>query len=215
MTAAKAMLQDIAILTGGQVISEEVDLSLETADVSRCSGQARKVVVTKDETTIVEGAGDSDAIAGRVAQIPCRDRTAIRLRPREAAGRLAKLAGGVAVIKAGAATEVELKERKHRHRGRRPQRARLPSRRASSPVVAWLCCRLHRRWTTSACRVTRPRAPTSSAWRCRPAGLDRVQHIGLGRRCRRERSPARPPAPAERRDRGEYGDLLGPALPTR
>ena len=71
----KAMLQDMAILTGGQVVSEEVGLSLETADVSLL-GQARKVVVTKDETTIIEGAGDADAIAGRVAQIRPRSRTA-------------------------------------------------------------------------------------------------------------------------------------------
>src|ERR1700729_2610885 len=110
----KAMLQDMAILTGGQVVSEEVGLSLETADISLL-GQARKVVVTKDETTIVEGAGDSDAIAGRVAQIRAEIENSDSDYDREKLQeRLAKLAGGVAVIKAGAATEVELKERKHR-----------------------------------------------------------------------------------------------------
>ena len=110
----KAMLQDMAILTGGQVISEEVGLSLETADVSLL-GKARKVVVTKDETTIVEGAGDSEAIAGRVAQIRAEIENSDSDYDREKLQeRLAKLAGGVAVIKAGAATEVELKERKHR-----------------------------------------------------------------------------------------------------
>ena len=110
----KAMLQDMAILTGGQVISEEVGLSLETADTSLL-GQARKVVVTKDETTIVEGAGDSEAIAGRVAQIRSEIENSDSDYDREKLQeRLAKLAGGVAVIKAGAATEVELKERKHR-----------------------------------------------------------------------------------------------------
>ncbi|MGZ5397949.1 MAG: chaperonin GroEL, partial [Mycobacterium sp.] len=110
----KAMLQDIAILTGGQVISEEVGLSLETADVALL-GQARKVVVTKDETTVIEGAGDSDAIAGRVAQIRAEIENSDSDYDREKLQeRLAKLAGGVAVIKAGAATEVELKERKHR-----------------------------------------------------------------------------------------------------
>ena len=110
----KAMLQDMAILTGGQVISEEVGLSLETADVSLL-GKARKVVVTKDETTIVEGAGDSDAIAGRVSQIRAEIENSDSDYDREKLQeRLAKLAGGVAVIKAGAATEVELKERKHR-----------------------------------------------------------------------------------------------------
>jgi len=110
----KAMLQDMAILTGGQVISEEVGLSLETADVALL-GKARKVVVTKDETTIVEGAGDTDAIAGRVAQIRSEIENSDSDYDREKLQeRLAKLAGGVAVIKAGAATEVELKERKHR-----------------------------------------------------------------------------------------------------
>jgi chaperonin GroEL len=110
----KAMLQDIAILTGGQVISEEVGLSLETADIALL-GQARKVVINKDETTIVEGAGDSDAIAGRVAQIRAEIENSDSDYDREKLQeRLAKLAGGVAVIKAGAATEVELKERKHR-----------------------------------------------------------------------------------------------------
>jgi chaperonin GroEL len=110
----KAMLQDMAILTGGQVISEEVGLTLENADISLL-GRARKVVVTKDETTIVEGAGDSEAIAGRVAQIRTEIENSDSDYDREKLQeRLAKLAGGVAVIKAGAATEVELKERKHR-----------------------------------------------------------------------------------------------------
>ncbi|HEY7054630.1 MAG TPA: chaperonin GroEL [Mycobacterium sp.] len=110
----KAMLQDMAILTGGQVISEEVGLTLENADVALL-GKARKVVVTRDETTIVEGAGDSDAIAGRVAQIRQEIENSDSDYDREKLQeRLAKLAGGVAVIKAGAATEVELKERKHR-----------------------------------------------------------------------------------------------------
>ena len=110
----KAMLQDIAILTGGQVISEEVGLSLETADITML-GKARKVVVTKDETTIVEGAGDQSQIEGRVNQIRAEIENSDSDYDREKLQeRLAKLAGGVAVIKAGAATEVELKERKHR-----------------------------------------------------------------------------------------------------
>ncbi|MFW6774321.1 chaperonin GroEL [Nocardioides sp. CPCC 205120] len=110
----KAMLQDIAILTGGQVISETVGLSLETAGIELL-GQARKVVVTKDETTIVEGAGDADQIAGRVNQIRAEIENSDSDYDREKLQeRLAKLAGGVAVIKVGAATEVELKERKHR-----------------------------------------------------------------------------------------------------
>ncbi len=110
----KAMLQDIAILTGGQVISEEVGLKLDTAGVELL-GKARKVTVTKDETTIVEGAGDTDQIAGRVNQIRAEIEKSDSDYDREKLQeRLAKLAGGVAVIKVGAATEVELKERKHR-----------------------------------------------------------------------------------------------------
>jgi chaperonin GroEL len=110
----KAMLQDIAILTGGQVISEEVGLKLENTGVELL-GRARKVVVTKDETTIVEGSGDSEQIAGRVNQIRAEIEKSDSDYDREKLQeRLAKLAGGVAVIKVGAATEVELKERKHR-----------------------------------------------------------------------------------------------------
>jgi chaperonin GroEL len=110
----KAMLADIAILTGGQVVSEEVGLKLENAGLDLL-GRARKVVVTKDETTIVEGAGDSDQIQGRVNQIRAEIEKSDSDYDREKLQeRLAKLAGGVAVIKAGAATEVELKERKHR-----------------------------------------------------------------------------------------------------
>jgi chaperonin GroEL len=110
----KAMLQDIAILTGGQVIAEEVGLKLETAGLELL-GRARKVVITKDETTIVEGAGDADQIAGRVNQIRAEIEKSDSDYDREKLQeRLAKLAGGVAVIKVGAATEVELKERKHR-----------------------------------------------------------------------------------------------------
>ncbi len=110
----KAMLQDIAILTGAQVISEEVGLKLENTGVELL-GKARKIVITKDETTIVEGAGDSEQIAGRVNQIRAEIEKSDSDYDREKLQeRLAKLAGGVAVIKAGAATEVELKERKHR-----------------------------------------------------------------------------------------------------
>ncbi|MEV0623612.1 chaperonin GroEL [Nonomuraea sp. NPDC050404] len=110
----KAMLNDIAILTGGQVIAEEVGLKLETATLDLL-GRARKVVVTKDETTIVDGAGDAEQIAGRVGEIRAEiERTDSDYDREKLQERLAKLAGGVAVIKAGAATEVELKERKHR-----------------------------------------------------------------------------------------------------
>ncbi|MEV4281336.1 chaperonin GroEL [Actinoplanes xinjiangensis] len=110
----KAMLEDIATLTGGAVISEEVGLKLDAADLSLL-GQARKVVITKDETTIVDGAGNAEQIQGRVNQIRAEiERSDSDYDREKLQERLAKLAGGVAVIKVGAATEVELKERKHR-----------------------------------------------------------------------------------------------------
>jgi chaperonin GroEL len=110
----KAMLQDIAILTGGQVVSEEVGLKLENVTLDLL-GTAKRVVITKDETTIVEGAGDSDAIKGRINQIKAEiDNTDSDYDREKLQERLAKLTGGVAVLKVGAATEVELKEKKHR-----------------------------------------------------------------------------------------------------
>src|SRR5215475_5600352 len=110
----KAMLQDMAILTGGQVISEDVGLKLENATLDLL-GKARKFTTTKDETRIVEGSGDTDQIQGRVNQIRAEiENTDSDYDREKLQERLAKLAGGVAVIKAGAATEVELKERKHR-----------------------------------------------------------------------------------------------------
>ena len=110
----KAMLNDIAILTGGEVISEEVGLKLENTSIDLL-GRARKVVITKDETTIVDGSGSSEQVQGRVNQIRAEIENSDSDYDREKLQeRLAKLAGGVAVIKAGAATEVELKERKHR-----------------------------------------------------------------------------------------------------
>jgi chaperonin GroEL len=110
----KAMLQDIAILTGGQVVSEEIGLKLENAQLDML-GKARKVVITKDETTIVEGAGKDEEIKGRINQIKAEiEKTDSDYDREKLQERLAKLAGGVAVIKVGAATEVELKEKKHR-----------------------------------------------------------------------------------------------------
>jgi chaperonin GroEL len=110
----KAMLQDIAILTGGQVISEEVGLKLENVTLDLL-GHARKIVVTKDDTTIVEGAGSEDEVKGRIAQIRAEiEKTDSDWDREKLQERLAKLSGGVAVVKVGAATEVELKEKKHR-----------------------------------------------------------------------------------------------------
>ncbi|MDA2955087.1 MAG: chaperonin GroEL [Actinomycetota bacterium] len=110
----KAMLQDIAILTGGQVISEEVGLKLENATMDLL-GRAKKVVITKDETTIIEGSGPEADIKGRISQIKTEiDNTDSDYDREKLQERLAKLSGGVAVLKVGAATEVELKEKKHR-----------------------------------------------------------------------------------------------------
>src|SRR5438034_3930719 len=110
----EAMLTDMAILTGGEVISEKVGLKLENADLSLV-GKARKIVVTKDDTTVVEGSGDAEQIKGRINQIKAEiEKTDSDYDREKLQERLAKLAGGVAVIKVGAATEVELKEKKHR-----------------------------------------------------------------------------------------------------
>jgi chaperonin GroEL len=110
----KAMLQDVAILTGGQVISEEVGLKLDSAQLSSL-GKARRINVTKDDTTIVEGGGSADAIKGRIEQIKVEiDKSTSDWDKEKLQERLAKLSGGVAVIKVGAATETELKEKKHR-----------------------------------------------------------------------------------------------------
>jgi chaperonin GroEL len=110
----KAMLQDIAILTGGTVVSEEVGLKLESATLDLL-GSARKIIVTKDETTIVEGAGKDEDVQGRINQIKSEiEKTDSDYDREKLQERLAKLSGGVAVIKVGAATEVELKEKKHR-----------------------------------------------------------------------------------------------------
>ena len=110
----KAMLQDIAILTGAQVISEDVGLKLENTTLDLL-GTAKKVIITKDETTIVEGGGDADDVKGRISQIKAEiDNTDSDYDREKLQERLAKLSGGVAVLKVGAATEVELKEKKHR-----------------------------------------------------------------------------------------------------
>jgi chaperonin GroEL len=110
----KAMLEDIAILTGGEVITEELGLDLKSANISQL-GRASKIVVSKENTTIVEGAGEADQIAGRVSQIRAQlEETTSEFDKEKLQERLAKLAGGVAVIKVGAATETELKERKLR-----------------------------------------------------------------------------------------------------
>ncbi len=136
----KAMLTDIAILTGGQVVSEEVGLKLDGVGLELL-GKARQVLVTKDETTIIEGGGDSDQIAGRVSpvrtEIENSDSDYDREKLQE---RLAKLAGGVAVIKVGAASGSSSRSASTASRTPFATR-RPPSRRASSPEAAWLWCR--------------------------------------------------------------------------
>ena len=110
----KAMLQDMAVLTGGQVISEEIGLKLENITLDLL-GRAKRVIVTKDETTIVDGAGEKSDVEGRINQIKAEiENTDSDWDREKLQERLAKLAGGVALIKVGAATEVELKEKKHR-----------------------------------------------------------------------------------------------------
>ena len=110
----KRMLEDIAILTGGEVVAEEMGLKLANTQISQL-GRARKVVVSKDATTIIDGAGDTEEIKGRIKQIKAEiDTTDSDFDREKLQERLAKLAGGVAVVKVGAATETELKERKHR-----------------------------------------------------------------------------------------------------
>ena len=205
----KAMLQDIAILTGGQVISEEVGLSLETADVALL-GKARKVVVTKDETTIIEGAGDSDAIAGRVSQIRAEIENSDSDYDREKLQeRLAKLAGGVAVIKAGAATEVELKERKHRIEDAvRNAKAAVEEGIVAGGGVALLQA-APVAGRAEARPVTRPPAPTSS----RVALSAPLKQIAFNawsraRRRRREGVATSPAGHGLNAATGEYEDLL-------
>ena len=164
----KAQLQDIAILTGGQVISEEVGLKLENATLDLL-GQARKVVITKDETTIVEGAGDPDQIAGRVAQIRSEiENTDSDYDREKLQERLAKLAGGVAVIKAGAATEVELKERKHRIEDAvRNAKAAVEEGIVAGGGVALIQAGARSRSRSSSSRATRRPVRTSCASRSR------------------------------------------------
>ena len=131
----KRMLEDIAILTGGEVITEEMGLKLENTKLSQL-GKARKIVIDKDSTTIVDGAGDSEAIKGRIKQLKAEvENTDSDFDREKLQERLAKLSGGVAVVKVGAATETEMKEKKHRVEDAL-QATRAAPRRASSPAAA-------------------------------------------------------------------------------
>jgi chaperonin GroEL len=162
----KRMLEDIAILTGGEVITEEMGLKLENTQLTQL-GRARRVVVAKDNTTIVDGAGDTEAIKGRINQIKNEiENTDSDFDREKLQERLAKLSGGVAVVKVGAATETEMKERSTASRtpSRRPAR---PSRRASSPVAASRCSRPRAPSTRTRTRTTSGRACRSSCARSR------------------------------------------------
>ena len=205
----KAMLQDIAILTGGQVITEEVGLKLENAGLELL-GRARKVVVTKDETTIVEGAGDADQIAGRVnqirAEIEKRDSDYDREKLQE---RLAKLAGGVAVIKVGAATEVELKERKHRIEDAvRNAKAAVEEGIVAGGGVALLQAREPRVREARARAATRPPAPTSSRSRVEAPLKQIAINAGLEGGVVAEKVRNLEPGHGLNAATGEYVDLL-------
>jgi chaperonin GroEL len=140
----KAMLEDLAVLTGGKAVTEDLGVKLESMKMEDL-GQAKKITIDKDNTTIVEGAGSAASIAGRVKQLRTQVEDTTSDYDREKLQeRLAKLVGGVAIIKVGAATETELKERRRASRTRcmRPKRR---SKRASSPAVVSRCCGLRRR----------------------------------------------------------------------
>jgi chaperonin GroEL len=176
----KRMLEDIAILTGGEVITEEMGLKLENTQVSQL-GRARRIVVAKDNTTIVDGAGDAEAIKGRINQIKAEvENTDSDFDREKLQERLAKLSGGVAVVKVGAATETEMKEKKHRVEDALQATAR-PSRRASCPAAASRCCR--------------PRARSTRHARDRRREDGRADHPARAR-------GAAPPDRGERRPRG-------------
>jgi chaperonin GroEL len=202
----KAMLQDIAILTGGQVISEEVGLKLENTTVDLL-GRARKVVITKDDTTIVEGAGSDDDIKGRINQIKAEiDKTDSDWDREKLQERLAKLSGGVAVVKVGAATETELKEVKHRiEDALSATRAAVEEGIVAGGGTALL--QAEAASTSSSWTVTRPRVRASSARAVVAAVLDRVERRPrrLGRRRAGARHGCRHGLNALT---GEYEDLL-------
>ena len=219
----KAMLQDIAILTGGQVVSEEVGLKLENATLDLL-GQARKVVVSKDTTTIVEGGGSKEDVQGRINQLKAEiENTDSDWDREKLQERLAKLAGGVAVIKVGAATEVELKEKKHRiedavsatraavEEGHRARRRRHLDPRGIRPREARPGRRRGHGSDDRPRGARRARPPDRPERRLRGLG-DRVAHPRGERRSRVRRRHRRVDRPGQGRDRRpREGDPVGPA----
>ena len=217
----KRMLEDIAILSGGEVITEEMGLKLENTQLSQL-GRARRVVVAKDTTTLIDGAGDADAIKGRIKQIKTEiENTDSDFDREKLQERLAKLAGGVAVVKVGAATETEMKEKKHRvEDALQATRAALEEGIVPGGGVALLealeainldaiatttrrpargsCCARSRSRSARSRRTPAPRARSSSTTSARPHG-PRPQRAE-----RRDRGPR-----ARRRHRPGDGDPLG------
>ena len=218
----KAMLQDMAILTGGQVIAEEVGLKLDNTTLDLL-GTARKIVITKDNTTIVDGGGAEDDVKGRIAQIKREiDDTDSDWDREKLQERLAKLAGGVAVVKVGAATEVELKEKKHRiEDALSATRAAIEEGIVAGGGTALLRARadvpqgrrvaLGRRGHRCPLRVVGPRGPDP------PDRLERRSR-GCGRSCSRWSArpapPASTPPPASSRTCVKAG-VIDPAKVTR
>ena len=206
----KAMLQDIAILTGGQVITEEVGLKLENVTLDLL-GQARKVVVTKDETTIVEGAGAETDIKGRINQIKTEiENTDSDYDREKLQERLAKLSGGVAVIKVGAATEVELKEKKHRIEDAvSTTKAAIEEGVVPGGGVALLRAQAaHPRRGREARGRRGHRCPHRGPGRRGAAEADRRQRRPRGRRRRREGAQPEEAAEGLNAATGEYEDLF-------
>ena len=164
----KRMLEDIAILTGGEVITEEMGLKLENTKLSQL-GRARKIVIDKDSTTIVDGAGESDAIKGRIKQLKAEvENTDSDFDREKLQERLAKLSGGVAVVKVGAATETEMKEKKHRvEDALQATRAALEEGIVAGGGVALLNAADRRRRASTRSRATRRPARRSSCARSR------------------------------------------------
>jgi chaperonin GroEL len=207
----KAMLQDMAILTGAQVVAAEVGLKLDSVGLE-VLGRARRVTITKDSTTVVEGAGAAEEISGRISQLKKEiENTDSDWDREKLQERLAKLAGGVGVIRVGAATEVELKEKKHRLEDA-ISATRAAVERASSPVAAVRWCSPARRSTTgSASPATRDRRRAGPQGALRAAAVDRAERRPRGLRRRGEgardaagRGPQRRDRRVRRPDEGRY-----------
>ena len=205
----KRMLEDIAILTGGEVITEEMGLKLENTQLSQL-GRARRVVVTKDTTTIVDGAGDADAIKGRINQIKNEiENTDSDFDREKLQERLAKLAGGVAVVKVGAATETEMKEKKHRvEDALQATRAALEEGIVPGGGTALLGAQKRSRSTPRGRRADRARRSSSARWRSRSVSSPTTPGSRARSWSTTSARPREEPGP-ERRDRRDRRSRRG------